>query len=101
MHMKKEKLTINNYKRRAYDSGGPIDPPKRAQYTSLNRPSDANNIAMEALKAGEISRVTPIAGSFYVVTFILGVLLLGENISWLKCAGIGLVTLGIWMLRIA
>ena len=35
--MKKEKLTINNYKRRAYDSGGPIDPPKRAQYTSLNK----------------------------------------------------------------
>lgn len=48
--MKKEKLTINNYKRRAYDSGGPIDPPKRAQYTSLNRPSDADNIAMEVLK---------------------------------------------------
>ena len=48
--MKKEKLTINNYKRRAYDSGGPIDPPKRAQYTSLSRPSDSDNIAMEVLK---------------------------------------------------
>ncbi len=52
-----------------------------------------------ALKTGEGSRVTPIAGSFPLVTFIIGVLLLGESVTVSKIAGIVLVVSGVLLLR--
>ncbi len=51
------------------------------------------------LKAGEASRIVPIAGSFPMITFVLAVLLLGESITVSKIVGVLLVSGGIWMLR--
>lgn len=52
------------------------------------------------LKLGEVSRVVPISGSYPLIAFILGLIVLGEGFSWIKLSGIILVILGIWALKI-
>ena len=52
-----------------------------------------------ALKAGEVSRVVIIAGSYPLMTFLLGVLLFNESISPLKIAGAVLVGAGLVLLK--
>jgi transporter family protein len=52
------------------------------------------------LKQGEMSRIVPIAASYPLLTFLLGLLFLGETISMLKIAGVLLVIAGIWALKI-
>lgn len=52
------------------------------------------------LKLGGVSSFVPIAGSFPVVSFILGVVLFGEAITPFKVGGVALITLGIWALKI-
>jgi len=52
------------------------------------------------LKSGEVSSFVPIAGSFPLVSFILGVVFLGESISPFKIGGVVLITLGIWALKL-
>ncbi|MGB3081356.1 MAG: DMT family transporter [Candidatus Omnitrophota bacterium] len=52
----------------------------------------------KALKLGEMSIVVPVAGSFYIIAFILGIFLLGETVNALKLLGIIFVTIGIWFL---
>ena len=52
------------------------------------------------LKSGEVSSFVPIAGSFPLVSFILGVVFLGESINPLKIGGVVLITLGIWALKL-
>ncbi len=52
------------------------------------------------LKMGEVSSFVPIAGSFPLVSFILGVILFGEAITPFKVGGVALITLGIWALKI-
>jgi transporter family protein len=52
------------------------------------------------LKAGEVSRVVPISGSYPLITFLLGVIVLGETVSLLKFIGVGLIVLGIWALKV-
>ncbi|MGB3241722.1 MAG: DMT family transporter [Candidatus Omnitrophota bacterium] len=52
----------------------------------------------KALKLGEMSIVVPVAGSFYIIAFILGIFLLGETVNALKLLGIIFVTIGIWLL---
>lgn len=51
------------------------------------------------LKAGQVSTFVPIAGSFPLVSFILGVVLLGEAITPMKVGGAALIILGIWALK--
>ena len=51
------------------------------------------------LKAGEITRIVPISGTYPLVAFILGVLIFGESISWVKLSGVALVIMGIWALK--
>jgi len=53
-----------------------------------------------ALKIGEMSRVVPISGSYPLITFILGVLILGEAFTPLKLLGVIFAVLGIWLLKI-
>ncbi len=53
-----------------------------------------------SLKGGEISRVVPIAGSYPLISFILGILLLGESVSVPKIAAAVLIITGIWLLRL-
>lgn len=52
------------------------------------------------LKSGQVSTFVPIAGSFPLVSFILGVILFGEAITPFKVGGVALITLGIWALKI-
>lgn len=54
----------------------------------------------QALKTGEISRVVPVSGSYPLIAFLLGVLCIGETMTPVKGAGIVLVVLGIWILKI-
>ncbi len=51
------------------------------------------------LKGGEVSTFVPIAGSFPLVSFILGVLFLGESINAFKIGGVLMITLGILALK--
>ncbi len=51
------------------------------------------------LKHGEVSQIVPIAGSFPLIAFILGILFLGEAFSIVKVLGCALIISGIWMLK--
>lgn len=53
-----------------------------------------------ALKGGSVSTVVPLSGSYPLIAFILGVLLLGESFSIPKLIGMLLVVAGIWFLRL-
>lgn len=52
------------------------------------------------LKQGETSRIVPIAASYPLLTFLLGVLFFNETISVLKIAGVFLVIARIWALKV-
>ncbi len=52
------------------------------------------------LKLGEISRIVPISASYPLMTFLLGVWLLGESWSLVKLGGVVLVIAGMWLLKI-
>jgi transporter family protein len=52
----------------------------------------------KALKLGEMSIVVPVAGSFYLIAFVLGIFLLGEAVNALKLLGVIFITVGIWLL---
>ncbi len=54
----------------------------------------------KGLKLGNVSTVVPISGSYPFISFILGVMLLGEGFSLGKLAGVILVVAGLWVLRI-
>ena len=51
------------------------------------------------LKTGEASKIVPLAGTYPLVTFILGVILLGEKFTWAKAGGMTLVVLGVILLK--
>lgn len=52
-----------------------------------------------AIKYGEASRVVPIASSFPLFAFLLGLALLKERFDWYKVLGTALIVLGIIFLR--
>jgi transporter family protein len=52
------------------------------------------------LKLGQVSRVVPVSGSYPFISFLLGVVLLGESFSPQKMAGVFLIITGIWVLRL-
>ena len=52
-----------------------------------------------ALKSGEASRVTPLAATFPLITFVLGVLFLGEKITLSKVIGMLCVIAGVLFLK--
>ncbi len=52
----------------------------------------------KGLKMGELSLVVPVAGSFYLVAFVLGIFILGEAVTALKLLGIVFITVGICLL---
>ena len=47
-----------------------------------------------------MSRIVPLSGSYPLIAFVLGILLLGESITPCKVVGALLITLGIWFLKI-
>ena len=52
----------------------------------------------KGLKMGELSLVVPVAGSFYLVAFVLGIFILGEAVTALKLLGVVFITVGIGLL---
>jgi len=51
-----------------------------------------------ALKAGEVSMVTPITGAYPLIAFILGVIIFQETVTVPNVIGIALVLAGIFLL---
>ena len=51
------------------------------------------------LKMGEVSRIVPIAGMYYLISFLLGVFLLGEALTFTKIFGLLLIVSGVWFLK--
>jgi bacterial/archaeal transporter family protein len=51
-----------------------------------------------ALKYGELSKVTPVVAAFPLVAFLLGLIVLGEKLTWAKGAGALFVAVGIALL---
>lgn len=52
-----------------------------------------------ALKTGELSRVVPVAAAYPLISFLLGVLFFGEQLSWAKAGGLALVIGGVILLK--
>ena len=52
-----------------------------------------------ALKDGEISQVVTIGASYPLISFLLGVLFLGEKLTIGKLGGLGFVVLGVLLLK--
>ncbi len=59
----------------------------------------ANILYYHGLKIGEVSKIVPVAGSFPLIAFILGVLILGESVTVAKVIGSVLIVSGLWLLR--
>ena len=52
-----------------------------------------------ALKTGEVSKVVPIAGIYPLVSFIIGIIFLGEGVTFAKLGGVMMVIFGLFLLR--
>lgn len=52
-----------------------------------------------SLKIGEASKMVPIAGTYPLVSFLLGVIFLGESFTAVKASGVVFVILGLFLLR--
>lgn len=52
-----------------------------------------------ALQQGDVSKIIPVAGSFPLVSFILGTLLLGEAVTIPKLVGVLCVIAGVILLK--
>lgn len=52
----------------------------------------------KALQIGDVNKVTPIDKSSTVLTILLACLLLGENMSWPKAAGVLAIGIGTWLM---
>lgn len=52
-----------------------------------------------SLQLGDVSKVMPIAGSFPLISFVLGVLVLGEAVTVPKIAGVLCVVAGVVLLK--
>jgi bacterial/archaeal transporter family protein len=52
-----------------------------------------------ALKAGEASRVVPLAACYPLISFILAIMIFGEKATLAKSAGLAFILLGIFLLK--
>jgi transporter family protein len=52
-----------------------------------------------ALRHGEVSKMVPIAATYPLVSFLLGLVFFGESFTVAKGLGIGFVILGVFLLR--
>ena len=53
----------------------------------------------QALKTGQTSTVVPIAASYPVISFILGIIFFGEPLTLAKAGGLAFVIMGVFLLR--
>lgn len=52
-----------------------------------------------ALKLGDVSRVVPVSAAYFLIAFVLGIFVLGENLSVQKGIGMLMVLGGVWLLK--
>ena len=52
-----------------------------------------------ALKGGDVSRIVPIAGAYPLISFVTGILILGEKLTVGKSLGVGCIMAGIFLLK--
>jgi bacterial/archaeal transporter family protein len=52
------------------------------------------------LKIGETSRVVPVSAIYPLIAFLLGVFIFRESLTPMKSAGVLMVVLGVWCLKI-
>lgn len=53
-----------------------------------------------ALKLGATSQIVPIAATYPLITAIISILLLGEQLTFIRIIGIVLIIIGIWLVKI-
>ena len=53
-----------------------------------------------ALKLGATSQIVPIAATYPLVTAIISVLILGEQVTFIRIIGTILIIIGIWLVKI-
>lgn len=53
-----------------------------------------------SLQKGEVSRIVPIAGSYPLISFLLGIFFLGESFNLVKTLAVILIIFGIWLIRL-
>ena len=53
-----------------------------------------------SLKAGEVSKVVPLAGMYPLIAFILAVVFLGETMTLTKFLGVILIVAGAWVIKL-
>jgi len=51
------------------------------------------------LKVGEASKVVPLAATYPLISFILGVIFLNEQLTLPKALGLGFILVGVFFLR--
>lgn len=59
----------------------------------------AQMVNYRALQLGDVSRVTPVAGSYPLIAFLLGIFVLGEALTPQKLLGVMLTVVGIGLLK--
>jgi transporter family protein len=52
-----------------------------------------------ALKGGDVSKVVPIAGAYPLISFLTGILILGEKLTLGKSLGVGCILAGVFLLK--
>jgi transporter family protein len=52
-----------------------------------------------SLKLGDVSKVVPIAGSYPLISFVLGILILGETVTLTRIMGVLCVVAGVILLK--
>ena len=53
----------------------------------------------KALKIGEASRIIPVATTYPLITLIISVVYLKEELTLFKVLGIMFITIGVWLIR--
>ena len=59
----------------------------------------AQSFFYAALQQGEVSKIMPIAGSFPLISFILGIIIFGESFTVSKVIGVLCVVAGVILLK--
>jgi transporter family protein len=52
-----------------------------------------------ALKAGATSQIVPIAASYPLITALLSIFILKEDVTWVRLMGTCLIIAGIWLVK--
>ncbi|HNX90465.1 MAG TPA: EamA family transporter [Candidatus Omnitrophota bacterium] len=53
----------------------------------------------QGLKVGEVSKVVPISAMYYVISFVLGIVVLKESVTPAKVLGIIMMIGGAWLIK--